>query len=67
MAADDGCTCMKCSRKYRIDLMIPDAMWALIAGEHQMFCGICIMTRLEELAVDRDQFGYILGYEGLMA
>ena len=49
-----ACTCQACGNKYRVDLNIPDAVWARIgppgsSGSCGMLCAPCIGSRLEAL------------------
>lgn len=50
---DQGCTCQGCGERYRVDLLIPDALWDEIrpagkAGSPGLLCGSCIMNAIEE-------------------
>lgn len=47
-----GCTCQECGHRYRVDVMVPDALWEKIkpkgAGPGAgLLCGLCIAARLE--------------------
>ena len=51
-----GCTCQDCGRKFKVDIIIPDAIWESIkpAGKPiggGLLCGPCIAERIE--AFDR--------------
>ena len=52
-AAESGCTCHVCGRRYRVDVLVPDEMWAEIRPEHAasadggLLCGPCILERIE--------------------
>lgn len=51
---EDGCTCQKCGRKYKVDLLVSDDMWDRINPEktegyreYELLCGSCIMGLIE--------------------
>ena len=46
-ARDDGCLCVGCLWRYRVDLMVPDDLWAEINPGGGLLCGRCIMDRTE--------------------
>jgi hypothetical protein len=66
---EEGSRCGACGDRYRVDLNIPDELWREVGmPEHSgLLCGRCIMTRLEELAVSDNGFGYLLAHEGCVA
>ena len=47
-----ACTCQRCGRKYRVDLMIPVRFWQRIrrrlSPKPNLLCGGCIMDLLED-------------------
>lgn len=45
--SEEGCTCGRCSRRYRVDVQLPDELWAAIAGDTPMLCPRCIAEGLE--------------------
>lgn len=52
-----SCGCQGCSRRYELDLVIPDDLWAAIRPEGKsegagLLCAPCIVKKLEDL------FGY---------
>lgn len=54
---DPGCTCQKCGNKYKVDLIIPDALWEIISPKKVegfkgggLLCGSCIMQKIEEIS-----------------
>ena len=53
MTDEQGCLCQECSNRYRVDLLIPDALWARIGmpteGGSGLLCGVCIMLKVEGL------------------
>ena len=52
---DEGCTCQNCGNKFRVDFMVPDALWAKIATTLKnvsgggLLCGNCIVDHIEAL------------------
>lgn len=51
---DRGCKCQGCGRRYRVDLLVPDALWRRIgppreAPDGGLLCGRCIVDRIEAL------------------
>lgn len=48
----DGCTCQDCGCVYKVDWLIPDALWQQIQdrGEGGLLCGSCIAARVEKLS-----------------
>ncbi len=46
---DQGCLCQACGDRYKVDLMLPDELWARISGGKNLLCGRCIMTAMEGL------------------
>jgi hypothetical protein len=47
---DQGCLCGGCGRRYRVDLLLPDTLWAATnSAGAEMLCGCCIVQRLETL------------------
>ena len=61
-----GCLCHGCGDRYRVDLNIPDDLWAAIGMPTPggLLCGVCIMRRLEKLAADQDGHGYLIATSG---
>lgn len=51
---DNGCLCQRCGYRYKVDFMLPDSLWALIHGPHNLLCGMCITLLIEGL----NQFDY---------
>lgn len=53
-----SCTCQVCGRKYRVDLWVPDELWAQIRPDKSrpqgagLMCGPCTAERIE----DRGQY-----------
>lgn len=51
----DMCTCHKCKRKYKVDVLVPDDVWARIRPDKDkpegagLMCGACILTEIERL------------------
>lgn len=48
----EGVTCQKCGNRYRVDLMVPDALWNQIKPEGKengagLLCGHCIISAME--------------------
>lgn len=48
----EGVTCQKCGNRYRVDLMVPDALWNHIKPEGKengagLLCGHCIISAME--------------------
>lgn len=48
----EGCTCQKCGSRYRVDLMVPDALWNQIKPEGKengagLLCGHCLISAME--------------------
>lgn len=52
---DEGCLCQRCNRRYRVDVMLPDELWAGIHGAFNRLCGMC-MTELIEVRGEFDYF-----------
>lgn len=53
-AHEDGCRCQGCWALFRVDVIVPDALWDRIkpAGKAEgagLLCGPCILARLEAL------------------
>lgn len=50
---DNGCPCQSCGRRYKVDLMLPDAVWYRINAQNgvacNLLCPLCIAMRLENL------------------
>lgn len=47
---DKGCTCQKCGKVYKVDILIPDEIWELITPKSNgggLLCGSCIMKSIE--------------------
>jgi hypothetical protein len=45
-----GCRCVRCDRLYKVDILVPDALWERIKPEEgNLLCGCCIMVKLERL------------------
>lgn len=47
-----GTLCQACGKRYHVDLLIPDPLWKIVSGGHNLLCGECIMERIESAAVD---------------
>jgi len=52
MDREAGCLCQDCGHRYRVDVVVPDALWELIkpAGKPRgggLLCGLCIMAKIE--------------------
>ena len=55
---EDGCLCQGCGKRYKVDLIIPNDVWAKICPNKNsidplygsgLLCGVCIMQRVEDL------------------
>lgn len=59
---DLGCLCRDCGHRYRVDLGVPDDVWARIGmpAGGGLLCGSCLMRRVERLAQDAQGFGYLI-------
>jgi len=50
-----ACTCHRCDRKYRVDVLVPDDVWRRIrpnksrSPEAGLMCGACILSEIERL------------------
>jgi len=55
-----SCTCQDCGVGYKVDLLIPDALWEAIRGDKNLLCGVCIMDKIEDL----DEYGSLKVTEG---
>lgn len=47
-----SCTCQKCHKKYKTDIIVPDNLWLKIApkgDESGLLCGSCIAMAIENL------------------
>ncbi len=49
-----GCICRRCKRRYKVDIIVPDDLWAKINpwigdAEGSMLCGPCIAEGIEAL------------------
>lgn len=44
---DRGCLCQRCDSRYRVDVLLPDDLWAAISGGDTLLCGRCIISALE--------------------
>ena len=60
----DGCICQRCGERYRVDILVPDALWAEIGPKGKaeagggLMCGVCIMSAIER----RGEFdAFVLG------
>lgn len=42
-----GCLCGRCGRRYRVDVLVPDALWSSIASGTTLLCPRCIADGLE--------------------
>jgi hypothetical protein len=51
---DSGCLCQRCGQQYRVDFLLPDALWLPIHGQYNLLCGRCIVELLEA----REEFDY---------
>lgn len=56
-----SCKCQSCGEQYKVDLVVPDALWEEIKPEGKavgagMLCGRCIMDRVEGL----DEYGALI-------
>lgn len=60
-----GCVCHRCGRRYRVDLLLPDALWAALAP-FEMQCGWCMVEQLEDVAARADGFGYLRVVDGVV-
>jgi len=47
-----ACTCQKCGKLYKSDILVSDEIWEAIRCDRNLMCGICIIDAVEEL------FGY---------
>jgi hypothetical protein len=48
---EGGCLCEVCGCIYKVDIMIPTALWKRITtSTEKLLCGSCIATRIEMLA-----------------
>lgn len=45
----EGCLCQGCARRYKVDFLLPDDLWLIIARGANLLCGQCIAGRLEQL------------------
>lgn len=49
---DAGCQCQRCHQRYRMDLMVPDALWQQIqptaSGAGGLLCPTCIVQAVEQ-------------------
>lgn len=51
-ADSDDCPdtrCQGCGQRYKVDVMIPDALWKRIRFGRNLLCGVCIMRGIEKL------------------
>lgn len=46
---DKGRLCQRCAVEYRVDVNIPDDLWAKIHGNRNLLCGSCILKMIEQL------------------
>lgn len=48
---ENGCTCDGCGSVYKVDIIVPDLVWARITSQNAdvetMLCGPCIALRIE--------------------
>jgi len=51
---DLGCLCQRCKRRYKVDMRLPDDLWAEIHASYNLLCGGCICALREQ----RGQFDY---------
>lgn len=51
--------CHRCTAEYRVDLNIPDDLWARLPNCAEKLCGQCIVSLLERLARKEDAYGYL--------
>lgn len=49
-----GCLCQRCGKRYKVDFMLPDELWAIIHAGFNLLCGTCIIELLEA----RGEFDY---------
>lgn len=61
---DEGCTCQGCGAKFRVDVRVPDTLWARIKPEGKpegagLLCSVCIFARIEGLG----EFGALCLFE----
>jgi len=55
MKGKSGCVCQGCGKRYRVDFLVPDGLWAKIRPdmsrppEAGLLCGQCIAQRIEGL------------------
>lgn len=42
-----GCACTNCPRRFRVDFLVSDKLWAEIAPGGGLLCGACIASALE--------------------
>lgn len=45
---DTPCECQRCGELYRVDIMVPDDLWARISGRN-LLCPMCIARAIEDL------------------
>jgi hypothetical protein len=44
------CTCQQCSKKYKVDLLLPNEIWKKINKKSvNLLCGNCIVKGLEKI------------------
>lgn len=46
---DKGCLCQRCGDEYKVDINVPDELWAKIHGQLNLLCGACITKAIERL------------------
>lgn len=51
---DNGCLCQRCGFRYRVDVILPDSLWARIHGPYNLLCGMCVTSLTEGVS----QFDY---------
>jgi len=44
---EQGCTCQRCKRNYRVDFIISDELWEQIRNGSNLLCGPCITSLVE--------------------
>lgn len=47
---EDGCTCQRCGRAYKVDVIVPDQLWEQITNSSgSLLCGPCIAAAIEDI------------------
>lgn len=47
---EKGNACQKCGNRFRVDLNVPDSLWAKISADKNLLCGPCIMAVIESIS-----------------